>query len=129
MLDICFSDSVGGLLIEVRNLIKSDVLPLDLHLNYGSLDGDIIEIQTKRNVNRLKYFYKTITEKELQKKYKKELKKAYNAQEILKNFLSEGKEIRLWLSNNAHDRCGLYWFCDLVKDFENKISVVFCPGY
>jgi hypothetical protein len=26
---------VGGLLVEVRNLIKSDVLPLDLHLNYG----------------------------------------------------------------------------------------------
>lgn len=129
MLDICFSDSVGGLLIEVRNLIKSDVLPLDLHLNYGILDGDIIEIQTKRNVDTLKYFYKTVTEKELQREYKKELKKAYKAQEKLKDLLSEGQEIRLWLSNNANDRCGLYWFCDLVKDFENKISVVFCPGY
>ena len=67
MLDVCFSDSVGGLLIEVRNLIKSDVLPLDLHFNYGILDGDIIEIQTKRNVDTLKYFYKTVTEKELQR--------------------------------------------------------------
>ena len=86
MLDICFSDSVGGMLIEVRNHIQSDVLPLDLHLNYRSLDGDIIEIQTRRNVETLKYFYKTITEKELQKEYKKELKKAYNAQETLKNF-------------------------------------------
>lgn len=130
MLDICFSDSVGGLLLEVKNIIKSDfIFPLDLHLNYKSLDGDIIEIQTKRNVGTLKYFYKTVTEKELEKEYKKELKKAYKAQEMLKDFLSEGQELRLWLSNNANDRCGLYWFCNLVKDFENKISVVSCPGY
>ena len=60
MLDICFSDSVGGLLIEIRDIIKSDVFPLDLHLNYGYLDGDMIETQTKRNVNTLKYFYKTL---------------------------------------------------------------------
>ena len=129
MLDICFSDSVGGLLIEVRNLIKSDVLPLDLHLNYGSLDENIIETQTKRNVGTLKYFYKNITEKELQKEYKKELKKANEAQELLKTFLSKGQEIRLWLSNNANDRCGLYWFCNFAKEYENKISIVSCPGY
>ena len=129
MLDICFSDMVGGLLVEVRNLIKSDVLPLDLHLNYGSLDGDIIETQTKRNVDTLKWFYKDITENELQKEYKKELKKAYKAQELLKTFLLEGQEIRLWLSNNANDRCGLYWFCNFAKEYENKISIISCPGY
>lgn len=130
MIDICFSDCVGGLLLEVKNIIQSDaIFPLDLHLNYGYLDGDIIEKQVKRNVDTLKYFYKTITEKELQKEYKKALKKAYKSQEVLKKFLSEGQEIRLWLSNNANDRCGLYWFCDLVKDLENKISMVSCPGY
>lgn len=130
MVDICFSDSVGGLLFEVKNIIKSDaILPLDLHLNYGHLDGDIVEKQTKRNVDTLKYFYKTVTEKELQKEYKKELKRANKAQETLRKFLSDGQEIRLWLSNNANDRCGLYWFCNLVKDFENSISMVSCPGY
>lgn len=130
MIDICFSDSVGGLLLEVKNIIKSDaILPLDLHLNYGYLNGDIIEIQTKRNVDALQYFYKTVTEKELQKEYKKELKKANKTQEILKTFLSEGQKIRLWLSNNANDRCGMFWFCNLVKGCENKISIISCPGY
>lgn len=130
MIDICFSDSAGGLLLVAKKLIKSDVvLTLDLHLNYGYLDCDIIEEQTKRNVETLKYFYKTITEKELQKEYKSDLKKAKQAQETLKGFLADGQEIRLWLSNNANDRCGFYWFCNLAKDYDNDISVVWCPGY
>ena len=130
MIDICFSDTVGGILLEVKNIIKSDaILPLDLHLNYRYLDGDIIENQTKRNADSLKYYYKTITEKELQKEYQIELKRANKAQKTLRNFLLKGQEIRLWLSNNANDRCGLYWFCDLAKEYENKISIVACPGY
>ena len=130
MIDICFSDTVGGILLEVKNIIKSDaILPLDLHLNYRYLDGDIIENQTKRNADSLKYYYKTITEKELQKEYQIELKRANKAQKTLRNFLLKGQEIRLWLSNNANDRCGLYWFCNLAKDYESKIFVVSCPGY
>lgn len=130
MIDVCFSDSVCGHLFSVKKIIMSDaILSLDLHLNYGYLDGDIIEKQTKRNVDTLKYFYKTATEKELQKGYKAELKKTYKAQNTLKKFLSDGQEVRLWLSNNANDRCGLYWFCHLAKEYENKISIVSCPGY
>ncbi len=130
MIDICFSDSVGGLLLEVKNIIKSDaIFPLDMHLNYGYLDGDIVEKQTKRNVDTLKYFYKTVTENELQKEYKAELKKANKSQETLRKILSNDQEIRLWLSNNANDRCGLYWMCNLIKDYDTKISIVSCPGY
>lgn len=130
MIDICFNDSVGGLLIKAKKLIKSDaILTLDLHLNHGYLDCDIIEEQATRNVETLKYFYKTITEKELQKEYNTKLNKARKAQETLQMFLDNGQKVRLWLSNNANDRCGLYWFCNLAKDYKNKISIVCCPGY
>lgn len=130
MIDICFSDSVGCLLIEVKNIIKSDgVLPLDLHLNYGGLDCEIIEAQCSRRARSLQYFYKTFTSEEYYKEYESALKQAYKAYDKLIGFLRDGQEIRLWLSNNANDRCGLYWFCDLAKDYENKIYTVTCPGY
>lgn len=130
MIDICFSGPVSGLVFQVKEMIQSDkIIPLDLHFNYGCLNGDVIEEQAKRNTETLRYHYKTITERELTKIYKEELKEEKKVVKELQKLLSGEQEIRLWLSNNANDRCGLYWFCSLAKHCKNKISVVFCPGY
>ena len=130
MIDICFSDSVAGTLMQIRKDIHSDgVFPLDLHLNYEHIDCDVVEIQARRNINTLKYFYKSITNEELQNEYIEELENTRNAVKTLEQFLIDGQDIRLWLSNTANDRCGLYWFCHLAKDYTNKISMAVCPGY
>lgn len=130
MIDICFSDSVGGILQQIRTAIHSEaVLSLDLRLNYEHIDCNIVESQTKRNVETLKYFYKSITEDELQDEYTEQLKNTHNTLMTTKQYLSDGHNIRLWLSNTANDRCGLYWFCDFVKNYANTISIVMCPGF
>ena len=130
MIDICFNDSVAGNLMQIRKNIHSDgVFPLNLHLNYEHIDCDIAEAQAKRDVDTLKYFYKSVTDKEIQSEYKKEIKGLRNALKRLENFLADGHDIRLWLSNTANDRCGLYWFCDFAKNYANTISIVMCPGY
>ena len=49
MVDICFSETVAGLLNEIKDSINSEgILPLKLHLNYGLLDCDIIAEQTEK---------------------------------------------------------------------------------
>lgn len=130
MVDICFSDSVAGLLNEIKDSIESDgILPLGLHLNYGLLDCDIIEEQTRREVDTLRYFYKSITDVEIQEEYKKLLEVNKQNQNQLYQLFEDNKEMRLWISNNANDRCGLFWLCHIAKKYTNKVSTVVCPGY
>lgn len=130
MIDICFSDTVAGTLLQIKKDIHSEgVLPLDLHLNYEYIDCDIAKAQAKRNIDTLKYFYKTVTDEELKKEYTKELRSIRSGIKRVEEFLTKGQPIRLWLSNNANDRCGLYWFCHFAKNYSNEISVVICPGY
>ena len=130
MIDICFNDSVAGNLLQIRKDIHSDgVFPLNLHLNYEHIDCDIAEAQAKREVNTLKYFYKSVSDKEIQSEYKKETKGIRNTLNRLEQILADGHDIRFWLSNTANDRCGLYWFCDFAKNYANTISIVMCPGY
>ena len=130
MVDICFSDSVGGLLMQIKKDVCSDgVLPLDLHLNYEHINCDIVEAQAKRNIDTLKYYYKSVSDKEKQIEYKKEILGMRNALKRLEKILADGHDMRLWLSNTANDRCGLYWFCNFAKNYANTISIVMCPGY
>lgn len=130
MIDICFSDSVTGNLKLIRKDIHSDgVFLLNLHLNYGYIDGDIAEAQAKREIASLKYFYKSVSEDELKHEYKEETKEKRHSLKRLEKILADGHAIRLWLSNTANDRCGLYWFCAFTKNYANTISIVMCPGY
>lgn len=133
MIDISFSTTTSAILKQAQNFsddcAKSvDILALPLRLDYEFLNSDICETQARYLSDTLKYYYH-ITPKELKHHYKNELKSLRSAISQLDNYLQKGEAIRLWVSNTASDRCGLYWFCDYVKQFENKISLVSCPGY
>ena len=130
MIDICFIDSLGDSLLEVSELIQSDgVFPLGLHFNYGQLNCDILEEQAKRNANTIKYMFKTVEEDELEDEFAEEIADINHKINAIENFLANGQAIRLWLSNTANDRCGLYWFCHFAETYPSKISIVLCPGY
>jgi len=130
MIDICFNASFSDILLEASDLIHSDeIILLHLRLNYGQLNCNLIEKQAKGNVDTIKYMFRSVTEAELKEEYTEELAELHSGIKQVTDFLAAGQEIRLWLSNTANDRCALYWFCHLVKDFHNKISIVLCPGY
>ena len=42
--------------------------------------------------------------------------------------MRNSEKIRLWISNNAFDRCALYWFSDYVKKCTSEVYVVLCQG-
>lgn len=132
MLDICFNDSTGGNLIAIEyepdNPIKTaGVLPLDLHFNYGLLSGDIYKTQANFEVRIQKSFFNNISERKLNSWCNQKLRSIRSALSKLDKRLKKGEDIRLWLDNSATDRCGLYWFCDYVKNHDCKIYIVICP--
>ena len=134
MLDVCFDSSTCGNLNAIKytlnNLINSDgILNLDLQLNYGLLDGDIYATQANFEARIHKSFFKDISDKKLGSWCKQKLRKIHSSLSKLEKKLKNDGEIRLWLSNNAFDRCGLYWFCDYAKDYNSRIHIVVCPEY
>ncbi len=130
MIDICFSDALAVLLEEVKESINSEgVISIGLDLNYGRLDCEIFEAQAKREAETLLYCCDSVTKQELQNEYEDLLAESKDTQDALERCFSENKEMRLWVNNNASDRCGLFWFCNFAKNYSNKVFTVVCPGY
>ena len=47
----------------------------------------------------------------------------------LKDFLDHGEAVRIWYSDAPYSRCGFYSLCQILKEYENEISVVKLPEY
>lgn len=66
-------------------------------------------------------------------KYKDELREtgSFYEKELMRfqKFLEAGEDIRIWYSDAPYSRCGLCFVCDLMKEFENQVSVVKLPEY
>ncbi len=131
MIDICFSDSVAGMLKCVKGKIKSDgIFPLWMFLNLGNIDcEDLIAEQVRIMVEYDKYFSKNTTDEELEAIYEEELKQERKKFEQFKKLITDGHNIRVWISNIANNRCGLYWLCNFLKTYANELSIVACPGF
>lgn len=130
MIDVCFSCCVENLLEEIETDINSNgILSLMLNLNYGSLDCDIVEEQTRISVETLPYRYRNISEQELQEEYNELLEQNKQDQEDLITAVTAGEELRVWVNNDANDRCGLFWLCYTLQKYKAKICTVVCPGY
>lgn len=133
MTELCFDDCTGGNLYEINStdgnaLHSEDIIILDLQLNYGSLKGYIFKNQAEREIKIYQSFFDDNSKKELMTCYREKLRSIGSALSKLNEKLKDGEEIRLWLSNNAFDRCALYWFCDYAKKYDCKIYIVLCPG-
>lgn len=133
MVDVCFNPSVEGNLNSIKyqagNPIRTDnIILLDLQLNYGLLNGDLFQIQSEHEAKIYKSFFSNATERELTSLCKKKNRSIKSALFKLDKKLKNGEAIRLWLSNNSSDRCGLYWFCDYVRKTECQLYTVICPG-
>lgn len=131
MIDVCFSDSLAGVLCTIKDEIKSDgIFALPQTLNCGPLDcEDIVAQQIKVELEYEKYFRKDVTEEEIEKEFKNQLKEKRKTFQELKKHIDDGQKIRIWVSNQAKDRCGLFFFCYLMGGFTNELSAVVCPGY
>jgi len=47
----------------------------------------------------------------------------------LVGFLKNGEPIRIWYSNSPYSLCGLYYLCNILRNYSNDIFVVKLPEY
>ncbi|MDD6526616.1 MAG: DUF3658 domain-containing protein [Oscillospiraceae bacterium] len=130
MIDVCFSDSTAGILKWCKKEIGStEILGILLNLDHGYLSDDIIVCQERIHADNLRLFFAEISDDVIEEAYHEGLKDIHSKLMILEKHLKNGESIRLWISNNANDRCCLYWFCDYISKFLNDVFVVLCPGF
>lgn len=128
MVDISFGEITAEMMVEVRDELESEcILGLPISLNHGKINGDIFENQARYDASTLKYYYDEITSEDEREFYLDQIKKLKEIWAKLKHFLESGAKIRLWLNNTAKDRCGLYWLCSVLKDYDAKLYTVVCP--
>jgi hypothetical protein len=65
------------------------------------------------------------TRKSLEDAWNKYLKEI----ERLRHYASQREDLRLWYSNAPYSLCGFYYVCNLLKDYDCKISAVKLPRY
>lgn len=132
MIDIAFNNSAAGVVQFSRYngaLQTEGVLPLLFTLSYGTLSGDLCEAEAKKETIAFRNFIPDLDEKKYIKAYKEDLDERRKSLQKLDRYLNQGKNIRLWISATADDRCGLYWLCDRMKNTKSSLYVVSCPGY
>ena len=131
MIDVCFSEAFAEKLESIQEEIKSDgIFFLWRFLNIGNIAcEDLIAEQVRTEVQYNKYFTKSITDEELEEMFNELAEYECEKFEEFCNCLADGHKIRLWLSNTANNRCGLYWLCNFLQSYKNELLIIDCPGY
>ncbi len=127
MVEICFGDNMGTWPRMIKKEANSEhIISIPLSLQFGKLDGDIIKEQAKHSADNIRYYTHSYTKSEFYEEFSEKLKELTAAYNKMLDFLSEGREIRLWVRNNANDYCALFWLCSLLSDRSNTIYIVNC---
>ena len=93
----------------------SDIYGFNLALSVG----DISENQPgPKRKNALEGLYSVYPNGEGRQAAKEILKRANENLKSIRERLSAGEAIRIWYSNQADDMCGMYWFMDQIKQWE-----------
>lgn len=103
MIDVCFNDSVCGMLRLVQSIIKSDgIFSLSMSLNIGNINcDDLLAEQVRNEIEYDRHFSKTITDAELENRFNEELHRERTKFEKLIKAINDGHKIRVWISNIA----------------------------
>jgi hypothetical protein len=106
---------------------SSEVVCIPIMLDIGDISVPIDSEYRKELILELYTIngWNKITIKELVEVWNKYLGEI----ERLKNFASNGEEVRIWYSNAPYSMCGFYYVCNLLSKYNCKVSAVKLPHY
>ena len=122
MIDVLFSDSAAGALKEV----KEDVYALVFLLDIGDLSKPI-ESRNELIVSLYSQIdFEDVDEEELSAG----ISKAYfEGLEELEARLTNGVELRVWVSDTPSSILGLYHLCSILKAYDNSVYLLELPKH
>ncbi|MEA5059762.1 MAG: DUF3658 domain-containing protein [Candidatus Pelethousia sp.] len=102
--------------VECRS---QDVVGLDFGLDAGDISGDLLGEKRKQEFTRL-YGSASLEAAEAEKFFHSQQQDF----EKLLAYVKNGEPIRVWKSAAPYSACGFAWLCNILQDFDCKISVV-----
>jgi hypothetical protein len=143
MIEILFGESEGGGMKAAKNYKKTDyhngttgfiggnskeVICLPLMLDIGDINVPI-DSEYRKNLILEMYTINGWDDKNSIKELEDTWGKYLNEIERLKIYASKGEEFRIWYSNAPYSICGFYYVCNLLKEYNCKVSVINLPQY
>lgn len=106
-----------------------EVICLAFMLDIGEINQDICGEYRKKLIYSMFNQGQYGTNSEMNEELKEAANVYIRELERLKKHLDEGESIRIWYSRSAYSLCGLYYVCNLLYHFENRIVLVELPEY
>ena len=122
MIDILFSESSAGALKTIKDELYVFAFMFDV--------GDLSQpIDSQYRNDLIVSFYSQI---DFEKVDEEELMKSisefyYGGLKEVEEHMKKGEEFRLWVSNTPQSILGLYYFCNIVKEYDNAVYVLEPP--
>lgn len=133
MVEITFSESVGGALKEARGyldeLSKSDIVCLGVSAEIGDITEPMFGEYRYTLISKMLYQWQWGDDPEA----KAEIRSLgrYYAREYtrLKTALKKGEPVRLWVSELPYLKCGLLWLSGLLERYNAEVYTVELQQY
>lgn len=118
MLNVCFDECAFG---AMRFGLREESTYSYYALCYGPIQPDIFDETRKLRVDRI---YRSCSKRERNKIVKEEKKRF----DYILDTAKKQKELRIWIANNAGDKCGIYHIVHALQGFDCKVFVVEMPS-
>lgn len=105
-----------------------DVISLPFMLDIGSINVPL-DSDYRKNLFLKDTLINGINEADSIERIEQSWKKSLDEFKKLKEYASKGEHFRIWYSDGAYSRCGLYFVCHVLRDYPCKISVIKLPEY
>ena len=120
----------GSWILNLKNVLEKEdkkkvgfIIPLDLKMQYGKLDGELFSAERKQILG---------TDSIDIVDYKKKTDRREEGIEVngrdwfdFNEKMNQGNEIRIWVRPDVESYCGLYFLMDYLADKPNKVSIIF----
>lgn len=137
MIEVLFGESEGGALKIAQNyagngqeiiLKYSEVVCIPFLLDIGDIN-ELIESEYRKNLIIDLYTSNGRVDTSIIKQLEEVWSIYLNEIKRLKAYSSQGESIRFWYSNAPYSICGFYYACNLLKEYDCKISAIKLPEH
>lgn len=108
---------------------SSEVICLDFMLDIGDIDIPIVSQYRQDLIISMHSQNGWDSNPEVMEELRMTGKKYINELNRLEEFLKKGEPLRIWYSRSPYSLCGLYYVCNLLRNYSNDTFVVKLPEY
>lgn len=135
MIEVLFGESEGGAMkiaqdyaenADENSLKYSAVVCIPFLLDIGDIN-EAVESEYRKNLIIDLYTSNGRVERSIAKELEEVWSMYLNEIERLRAYALQGESIRFWYCNAPYSICGFYYACNLLKEYDCKISIIRLP--